>query len=369
MYTNNNKESRSNSEYWTKKNELAKKAKLHTEKMKEKYCKEIAETTTQSVIYREENIPALPCNPDYSANINIINKKSSEAIFMNDDVRDLKIAVLNFASYKNPGGKFLNGSSAQEESLCHDSFLYNVLSKMQDYYEENKRELNFGLYTDAAIYTPNVIFENDDTNQRRTCDVITCAAPNKNVAQGYCNISDMKNRFELEKRINFVLQIAAVNQVKILILGAFGCGVFGQNATEVATIFKGLLETTYKGYFYNVIFAIPAEEKYFNLDKFREVFFDKDLRHNRIYWSLSAEDFASMMSFVFASAGIDFINVIQDLNYRLKHGSIKKGDEKNFIFKEAKGLATHSETLRRGIYIKLSDTDNRYIDIWYKKAK
>ena len=38
MYTNNNKESRSNSEYWTKKNELAKKAKLHTEKMKEKYC-------------------------------------------------------------------------------------------------------------------------------------------------------------------------------------------------------------------------------------------------------------------------------------------------------------------------------------------
>ena len=179
----------------------------------------------------------------------------------------------------------------------------------------------------------------------------------------------MKNRFELEKRINFVLQIAAVNQVKILILGAFGCGVFGQNATEVATIFKGLLETTYKGYFYNVIFAIPAEEKYFNLDKFREVFFDKDLRHNRIYWSLSAEDFASMMSFVFASAGIDFIYVIQDLNYRLKHGSIKKGDEKNFIFKEAKGLATHSETLRRGIYIKLSDTDNRYIDIWYKKAK
>ena len=43
MYTNNNKKSRSNSEYWTKKNKLAKKAKLHTEKMKEKYCKEIAE--------------------------------------------------------------------------------------------------------------------------------------------------------------------------------------------------------------------------------------------------------------------------------------------------------------------------------------
>ena len=123
MYTNNNKKSRSNSEYWTKKNELAKKAKLHTEKMKEKYCKEIAEAITQSVIYRDENVPVLPCNPDYSVNINIVNKKSSEAIFMNDDVKNLKIAVLNFASYKNPGGKFLIGSSSQEESLCHDSFL------------------------------------------------------------------------------------------------------------------------------------------------------------------------------------------------------------------------------------------------------
>ena len=55
MYTNNNKKSRSNSEYWTKKNELAQKAKLHTEKMKEKYCKEIAEATTQSVIYHDTN--------------------------------------------------------------------------------------------------------------------------------------------------------------------------------------------------------------------------------------------------------------------------------------------------------------------------
>ena len=41
-----------------------------------------------------------------------------------------KIAVLNFASFKNPGGMFYNGSSAQEESLCHESFLYNVLKKI-----------------------------------------------------------------------------------------------------------------------------------------------------------------------------------------------------------------------------------------------
>ena len=44
-----------------------------------------------------------------------------------------KIAVLNFASYQNPGGKFLEGSSAQEESLCHASTLYECLSVQKDY--------------------------------------------------------------------------------------------------------------------------------------------------------------------------------------------------------------------------------------------
>lgn len=34
-----------------------------------------------------------------------------------------KTAILNYASYKHPGG----GSSAQEEALCHESNLYPIL--------------------------------------------------------------------------------------------------------------------------------------------------------------------------------------------------------------------------------------------------
>ena len=53
--------------------------------------------------------------------------------------------------------------------------------------------------------------------------------------------------------------MAAINRVDTLILGAFGCGVFGQDPIEVATIFKEYLGK-YPFVFDKVIFAIPNKE-------------------------------------------------------------------------------------------------------------
>lgn len=72
--------------------------------------------------------------------------------------RDGKTAVLNFASYKNPGGKFMEGSSAQEECLCHASTLYNVLKQFPVYYQWNRVHNNRALYTNRALYSEDVIF-------------------------------------------------------------------------------------------------------------------------------------------------------------------------------------------------------------------
>lgn len=103
-------------------------------------------------------------------------------------------------------------------------------------------------------------------------DVITCAAPNKSAAQKYQNVSDEENTRVLRLRIKFVLDIAKNNQVNTLILGAYGCGVFGQDPKEVASIFKEYLENSHKC-FKKVIFAIP-EGRDGNLEFFKSVFVD-----------------------------------------------------------------------------------------------
>ena len=59
-------------------------------------------------------------------------------------------------------------------------------------------------------------------------------------------------------------------RVKTLILGAYGCGVFKQDATEVASIFKRLLAEEYHN-FDKVVFAIPAKGSW-NYHNFVKVF-------------------------------------------------------------------------------------------------
>ena len=177
--------------------------------------------------------------------------------------------MLNFASYKNPGGMFINGSKAQEECLCHASYLYNVLSQFTDkFYKWNNENKNRALYFNRALYSPGILFF--DGVEDFYCDVITCAAPNKSAAQQYGKVSVQENTDVLKSRIKFVLDIAADNQVDTLILGAFGCGVFGQDAEEVAGIFKEYLSNSY-GCFNKVVFAVPDDYTN-NLSAFRKVF-------------------------------------------------------------------------------------------------
>ena len=144
---------------------------------------------------------------------------------------------------------------AQEEAICHSSFLYNVLSEFTDsYYYWNLNNKNRGLYLNRALYSPNVLFEDE-----YYCDVITCASPNWSAFRRSDTASREENEQVLRSRLKFILDIAKDNEVSTLILGAIGCGVFKQDPELVASIFKEYIKTEYKC-FDKVIFAVPKSK-------------------------------------------------------------------------------------------------------------
>ena len=270
-----------NSFYWTGKSQRAKEAAEHEEQMRKYYSDNISRVALETKIYTEDSVFNDVVSENNKYEIIVESIDSVSAIMEYSGSR--KTAVLNFASYKYPGGGFLQGSRAQEECLCHKSTLFNVLSKFEDdYYAENRKDLNGGLYQNKALYSPNVYFRG--YNSARFCDVITCAAPNYSVAQRYGCATKEENSKALKSRIEFVLNIAKENEAENLILGAFGCGVFGQDAAEVAQVFKDNLENKFKNAFHKVIFAIP-QGKDGNYEKFKEVWRqnmkNKNQKHNK----------------------------------------------------------------------------------------
>jgi uncharacterized protein (TIGR02452 family) len=149
-----------------------------------------------------------------------------------------EVLALNFASARNPGGGFLSGSQAQEESLARSSALYSSLQAGAKYYEENRRGKSL-LYTDHAILSPNVPVIRDETgtllNRPYLVSFLTMPAPNVGaMASGDPEVQRVGEVFR--RRVGYIFSLAAVEGYRELILGAWGCGVFGNDPKEVAQI-------------------------------------------------------------------------------------------------------------------------------------
>ncbi len=177
--------------------------------------------------------------------------------------------ALNFANGIHPGGGFLHGARAQEEALCRCSALYTTLAGDAMYREHAKRSRPDS--TDWAIYSPDVpVFRTDDGReiaQPWLLSFITCAAP-------YApSIGQPEASALLRLRIQRVLAIARAYGHTALVLGAWGCGAFGNDPVRTAADFREALEHTFNGAFGDIIFAItdwsPERRR---LGPFREAF-------------------------------------------------------------------------------------------------
>lgn len=188
------------------------------------------------------------------------------------------VAALNFASAKNPGGGFLKGSQAQEESLARASALYESLTQHMDMYEYN-RGLRNCLYSDHMIFSKDVpVFRNDDGSLREqpyNLTMLTSPAVNAGIVRK----RQPKNRplihSVMTHRTELLLAMARHRQQQVLILGAWGCGVFRNDPQVIANIFFEALihNALFKGAFKRVVFAIPGFSKSSqNLSVFEKTF-------------------------------------------------------------------------------------------------
>lgn len=277
--TDNTNNRQSDSAIYEKLN-LADKAKEHYEYIERAYPIFLDNSVVNAEIYTDR----VPLTEDEIMKRNrepieflLTSKDTVSALFDFYSLSSVKKpGILNFASYRTPGGGFLQGYMAQEESLCHESTLYNCLIRFDEYYEWNKRHISNGLYRNRALYNPDVLFiqrPDGDINRQRTIftDVITCAAPNKGYAKYYCHVTDKENRKALNDRIRFILDIAKKHGIQLLFLGAYGAGAFGQDGEEVAQLFIYNIRKYYRYDFHKVIFAVTGD----NYEKFRKVLFEK----------------------------------------------------------------------------------------------
>ena len=184
--------------------------------------------------------------------------------------------VLNFANAHFAGGGFYLCANAQEESICRRSTLYASLKspEAKKFYRENNLHIRRA-EADTLVYSPNVIvFRNERCEllkEPRMVSVVSAAAPNRRALGVFLGRRALESVFE--RRVRMILELALRKGHRNLVLGAWGCGAFGNSPVLVAACFrKVLVDERYADRFDFVGFAIPYRRNDRNFRAFERCF-------------------------------------------------------------------------------------------------
>lgn len=246
---------------------------------------EDSDMRTGSVLYSEEQPKAEETGYEGKTEITVLN---NDCIVVGKELLDAGYnpAVLNLASSWNPGGGVVNGSSAQEESIFRRTNIYRSLYQ----FAQNERcgepsvgepldltkqahykkalDHNFG-----GIYTPRAtVFRATDFTLFQNpfqLSFITVAAikwPRLSI-NGHLKDPD---RIKTKNKIRTILRMGLAHGHDSLVLGALGCGAYGNPPIDIAFLFHQVLE---EEEFYNkykkIAFAVMGTR---NFEPFRKEF-------------------------------------------------------------------------------------------------
>jgi uncharacterized protein (TIGR02452 family) len=238
--------------------------------------------------------PSLPASPSQPPSIEVSILEISTldgARYLAAKARHpIKIGVLNFASAKKPGGGFLSGAQAQEESIARSSTLYpTLLTKTSEkFYTLHNHDTKGGYYSHAMIYSPGVlIFRDDDGGwvEPLEVDVLTSPAVNAGVVRKTVHGRLMPEATEgrikkaMAERMGRVLFLFEKEGVRNIVLGSFGTGVFQNNVEVVAQLWADLLTVPgarFSCSFERVVFAILGRKTFVD---FKDAFIAQEQLH------------------------------------------------------------------------------------------
>jgi len=211
-------------------------SKIHTARVAEEYKEEIEHSINNSRIYSGDEVLPAPTVVKRKVTITNLNPVKALAKYAKG-----KTVILNFGNYNKPAGGYTKGEINREITLCRNSDLFPILRFFDyPYYENNRVHPAKQLYHKHILYTPEVVFEVNDSKYK--CDVLNCAAPNWIAAQRQGQASFQMNYAALSRRIKFIAKVLSEQKVDTVILGAFGCLKFGQDPRDVAELFDTYIQ-------------------------------------------------------------------------------------------------------------------------------
>ena len=86
--------------------------------------------------------------------------------------------------------------------------------------------------------------------------MLTSPAVQANAVRYYMPDRELEIAKVMKKRILKLLSVAHTHKHTVLVLGAWGCGAFGNDGNVIAGLFKRAFQENYRGVFDRVIFAI-----------------------------------------------------------------------------------------------------------------